>query len=40
VLIQDSIRTRPEVEEAFRRIEEAFAREGREDFEQLREAAA
>lgn len=40
VLIQDSTRTRPEVEKAFRKVEEDFEREAREAYRELREAAA
>lgn len=40
VLIQDSTRTRPEVEEAFSKVEEAFERDAKQAYRELREAAA
>ncbi len=40
LLIQDSTRTRPEVERAFRKLEEDFEREARDAYRELREAAA
>lgn len=39
VLVQDSTRRRPEVDEAFREVEQEFEREAREIYERLREAA-
>jgi hypothetical protein len=40
VLIQDSTRSRPDVEEAFDKVEEDFEREAEEAYRQLREASA
>ena len=40
VLIQDSTRTRPEVEEAFRKVEEDFERTAEQAYRELREAGA
>jgi hypothetical protein len=39
VLVQDSTRRRPEVDEAFGEVEQDFKREAREIYERLREAA-
>jgi hypothetical protein len=40
VLIQDSTRIRPDVDAAFREIEEAFERDAEQAYRELREAAA
>lgn len=40
VLVQDSTRVRPEVDAAFRKVEEDFAREAETTYRELREAAA
>lgn len=40
VLIQDSTRTRPEVDEAFRKVEEDFEQDAKQAYRQLRDAAA
>lgn len=39
VLIQDSTRTRPEVEKAFRKVEVDFERKAEQAYRELREAA-
>lgn len=40
VLIQDSTRTRPDVEAAFRKVEEDFKRQAAEAYRGLRKAAS
>lgn len=40
VLIQDSTRTRPEVDEAFRKVEETFEQDAKQAYRELRDAAA
>jgi hypothetical protein len=40
ILIVDATETRPEVEEAFDKVDEELQREAREAYEQLRDAAA
>jgi hypothetical protein len=40
VLIQDSTRTRPEVEEAFRKVEKDFEREARKAYRDQHQRAA
>jgi hypothetical protein len=39
ILVQDSTRTRPEVEEAFRRVEDDFERKAEEAFRDLHQQA-
>lgn len=40
ILVRDSTRTRPEVEEAFRLVDEESERQARETYRELRESAA
>lgn len=40
VLVEDSTRVRPEVDDAFREVEEEMAREAEKMYRSLREAAA